>query len=534
MKKLVSLILCVIMVCCVGTYFAQADTNYCKLFEDNINILRWGMNGSADVAEGASFPMATIFDNLEMKLAFDYYKEGEDFVNIPADVFEEKAKKCFAVVDVNAMRAYEEDFYNQETDSTDKRKIYDEAQNVYVFPAAGGFGDPSRYVVMGYVESNGKYTVYSYFIDPSEADDTLTGEEGKDYFVYEGQKCKIDHTIKNVVETDGTDVKFHSWEKISAVPEVDGMITPPAQSDGKDPDDTSSNPDTSKPSDSSKPEDSSKPSNSSNPDGSKPDDTSSNPDESQVVTPPLEGNPLVTVFAPQSVKLEAEVNAFPESTIVKVEEIKDGAKLASVKKALSGVAERFVAYEITAQCKNVTVQPNGLVKAIFNIPEDYKTNRVVFYYVSENGVKEEVPSYVNEENRTVVAELPHFSTYVVAETNKPIDAAQAEIEKLKKDENPEDGGSVIWIIIIIVIALGVGGGIAAFFIINKKKSANVKPVKPQNESKPQRKPIKPQHNEGFGFVIVSNDDESETDSSEDNESVNENADSENEDKGKEN
>ncbi len=529
MKKLVSLILCVIMVCCVGTYFAQADTNYCKLFEDNINILRWGMNGSTDVAEGASFPLSTIFDNLEMKLANDYYKEGEDFVNIPAEVFEEKAKKCFAVIDVNAMRAYEEDFYNQETDSTDKRKIYDEAQNVYVFPAAVGFGDPpSRYVVMGYVESGGKYTIYSYFIDPSEADETLTGIEGKDYTIYEGQKCKIHHTIKNVVETDGNDVKFHSWEKISAVPEVEGLITPPAQSDGKDPDDTTSNPDTSKPSDSSKPEDSSKPGNSSGPDESKPDDTtSSKPDESQVVTPPLEGNPLVTVFAPQSVKLEAEVNAFPESTIVKVEEIKDGAKLATIKNALSGVAEKFVAYEITAQCKNVTVQPNGLVKAIFNIPADYKANRVVFYYVSENGVKEEVPSYVNEENRTVVAELPHFSTYVVAETNKPIDAAQAEIDKLKNDEKSEDGGSAIWIIIIIVIALGVGGGIAAFFIIKKKKED----AKPKTRPQPQHKPIKPQNNDEFGFVIVGNDDAPETEPSENNESANENADSENEDKG---
>ena len=524
MKKIVSLILCFILVCGVGTYFAQADTNYCKLFEDNINILRWGMNGNADVAEGASFPLSTIFDNLEMKLANDYYKEGEDFVNIPADVFEEKAKKCFAVIDVDAIRAYEEDFYNQETDSTDKRKIYDEAQNVYVFPAAGGFGDPSRYVVKGYVENGGKYTVYSYFIDPSEADETLIGDEGKDYFVYEGQKCKIDHTIKNVVETDGTDVKFHSWEKISTVPEVEGLITPPTQSDEKDPNDTTSKPNdsSSKPNDTtSKPDDSS-----SKPGESKPEDTtSSNPDESNVVTPPLESNPTVAVLAPQSVKLEAEVNAFPESTIVKVEEVKDGAKLATIKNALSGVSGKFVAYEITAQCKNVAVQPNGVVKATFNIPEDYKANRVVFYYISESGTREEVASYVNEENRTVVAEIPHFSTYVVAETNKPVDAAQAEIDKLNNAGKTEEGGSSLWIIIvIIVIALGVGGGIAAFFIIKRKKEETEPKTRPQPQ--PQRKPIKPQNNDSFGFVIVNPEDESENE-----ESSNENTDSENENKG---
>lgn len=467
MKKLLSMILCVILLCSVFVTSVSAATNYCDLFQSHVRSLRWSLelNGYNSVAEGQEFPTIVMMDYIKMKIMDDYVDETHEYSRIPASVFETKVKKCFAVVDVNKLRSFEEDFWNVEIDGMDKRKIYDEATNTYVFIAAGGVGDSATYAISGYIKKGSKYTVYSHFIDLSEEGEEVTGVEGKDYFVYEGQKYKIYHSLKNVVETDGTDVKFHSWQQVSSVPSASEMITPSTKVEDPVTSTPSSNTQSSKPTES-------KPT-ASTPATSKPEENTATSSEtttsSDTTSATDEEKPLVTVAKTDTAKLETEENVFPEDTVVKVEEIKETEKIDTIKVALKEVSEKFVAYEITAECKNVSVQPDGKVKATFNIPDGYDLNKVAVFYVADNGNTEKLTSSVDKDSKTVVAELTHFSTYVVAETNTvQIPKESVGTTGASEDENTEKGGALLWIIIAVAVIIIAGGAVAYIFIFKKK------------------------------------------------------------------
>ena len=63
----------------------------------------------------------------------------------------------------------------------------------------------------------------------------------------------------------------------------------------------------------------------------------------------------------------------------------------------------------------MTVQPNGKVKVVFNIPENFDPAKTVLYYVSEDGNYEKIPLTISSDKKTATAELTHFSTYVLSE-----------------------------------------------------------------------------------------------------------------------
>lgn len=487
MKKILSLILCIILVCSIGSWSVSAATNYCKLFEDNIRSLRWSLNfnGDKSVAENTSFPIEVIMDYIKMKTMFTYTEDNQEFVSIPASVFETKAKKCFALIDLNAMRSFEEDYWNSTTQAMDKRKVYDSTKKAYVFFAAGGVGDSTTYAIRGYSKNGNKYTVYSHFIDLSEPNDTTAGE-GMDYFVYEGDKYKIYHTVKNVVETDGTDVKFHSWEKVSSYPAESSLITVSTKLEDEKPAQSKPSGSSSNTSSASKPTQSTTTSSTaiqSKPTASSSTSTtvesnqsttsqtgSETPVSSEETTSSEVEKPLVTVATTETAKLETEANVFPEKTVVKVEEIKETKTIETIKTALKDITENFVAYEITAKCDNVSVQPDGKVKATFNIPEGYDLEKVAVFYVADDGKTEKLNSSVDKATNTIIAELEHFSTYVVAETN--IVSSESTEESTTEttgeaEPKPAKNNAVLWIVIIVVLVAALGA-VLYFFVIKKK------------------------------------------------------------------
>jgi hypothetical protein len=84
------------------------------------------------------------------------------------------------------------------------------------------------------------------------------------------------------------------------------------------------------------------------------------------------------------------------------------------------VAEKYVAFEFTAKKDGTTVQPNGALAVTFAIPAGYSTN-VKVYYMAKNGTLENVKATVNAADRTVTAQLSHFSTYILADADsKPV------------------------------------------------------------------------------------------------------------------
>jgi len=440
MKKIIALILSLILLCGIFAVSASAATNYCEEFNTAVKMLCWWIEGN-EVKEGEDFPVyaviqRTLFSIDENKYAIE--KNG-DYVlktQVPAADFEGVAAKHFAKFSTADLHADES---------------YDEAKNAYIFDMGSGRGSLFYYCVYGYTGTN-KYTVYSAFIDGSKRLDSAPAgkTEGKDY-IREGDKFYlVIHWLKTVVEK-GDEVKFHSWEKVASIPDV--SLVRNEKTLEKKPEATSSQVTSSATS-----------SETSSQATSSAVETSSQAESNATQAPIININQVIYVNI-ENVTIESVNNVFPEGTVVNVVMVTDEKQLKIVKTALKELTQKFVAYDITAKSENVTVQPDGTVKATFAIPEGYDHNKVGVVYVSEKGKTEVVPSVVNKETGKVVASLSHFSTYAVVE----IENADSLTTGAKAQTAP-----IIWVLIFIAIVAALCGGFAAwYFLYFKKKGVNI-------------------------------------------------------------
>lgn len=111
--------------------------------------------------------------------------------------------------------------------------------------------------------------------------------------------------------------------------------------------------------------------------------------------------------------VEISTEAFPEKTVLKVQEVKpEEVKYQTAKTALPK-AIKLDAYEITAESEGVKVQPDGTVSVTFPIPESYDSTKhdIEVYFVADDGTTEKINASTTADG--VVAKLSHFSTYVV-------------------------------------------------------------------------------------------------------------------------
>ncbi len=114
------------------------------------------------------------------------------------------------------------------------------------------------------------------------------------------------------------------------------------------------------------------------------------------------------------VRFEVPKTVFEEGTTVTAETVVSGEVYQRAETAVSPVARQFTVYEFNAVKDNVRVQPNGTLSVTFQIPENYSTNAAV-YYVAEDGTSEKLEATVDAVSRTVIAQLSHFSTYVLVD-----------------------------------------------------------------------------------------------------------------------
>ena len=191
---------------------------------------------------------------------------------------------------------------------------------------------------------------------------------------------------------------------------------------------------------------------------------------------------LVVLVQTDSATVEATPDAFPADTQVKLEALAADALSAPVKTALQELAQKFVAYEITANAHGAAVQPGGTVKGTFAIPAGYDLDRVAVLYVSPDGKTETISSTVDRVNGKIIAELSHFSTYVVAEldgvaastatvvtTTTTATGTDTDTDGETPDSDTAPGGFP-WGIVVVIAAVLITGGIAAwYFLIFRKK-----------------------------------------------------------------
>ena len=124
---------------------------------------------------------------------------------------------------------------------------------------------------------------------------------------------------------------------------------------------------------------------------------------------------LISVGKTEEVEVKAAENVFPENTVVEIKPVTSGDSYKAADTALKETAEKFTVYDITATSDNVSVQPNGTVKATFDVPTEYDLDKVGVVYISDNGKVETLSSSVDKESKTVTAQLSHFSLYAVIE-----------------------------------------------------------------------------------------------------------------------
>lgn len=115
------------------------------------------------------------------------------------------------------------------------------------------------------------------------------------------------------------------------------------------------------------------------------------------------------------ITVNAAAGVFPADTVINIEKIADKSTLKNVESVLKNIGTKSIAFNITATSNSTTVQPNGKVSVTFAVPKEYDMNKVALYYVSDKNVAQKLEITKDTANRTVTAELDHFSVYALTE-----------------------------------------------------------------------------------------------------------------------
>ncbi len=466
MKKIVALCLCFVLVLSLGILPTSAAANVHDEFES----LVWFEIYKCQYAQPNGFSASVIFD----EMAEDYAQTLDiDWWADNAPAYAEASKADFekfvnARYDVSnatweAIREQNIGYYDRLKDEYFTVPFFDVQKQVYRIPAIGGYGGgtpTTRYI--GYAKDGEFYNVYLQLIDYVETQPT-TGVEGKDWVKTEimGEtlyEIPSQNYRKYVVTYQNGILKKYKSTDETAVPANlvkagEGVTTTTTTTTTTATTTTTTTV----------------------PAATTTTAAATTTTTAAAVTTTTEApvttttstvleKPLVIVAKNETVTLESVADAFPKDTVVAIDEIKETAKLESVKLAVKETAKAFVAYEITATSNNVAVQPNGKIKATFAVPADYDLANVGVFYVSDDGKVEAIPCTVDTATGTVIAELSHFSTYIVAEKN---------IVETITPEQPQNQTSYTWLWIVIAAAVVlVGGGAAWYFLSSRKKAEN--------------------------------------------------------------
>ena len=405
MKKSISLLLSVIMLFSAGAMAVSAEEkeeNLCDKFEHLEDLHPFG----ATLSPFSIFTMAEWTTNQTPQIYDDYYfTESEGNIDedgycyeykVPAELFEKRVGELFALdksVNELVLEAMEED---PEYPSV---KYYEDTDEYAYF--IGGYGGPKSwsYQFIGYTKNTDNYSVYIEKMpdlfdsleellggtdEPEDSENIKVNEDGKYYVALPKES---ESHVKMTVNYDGKNVQIITSEEIDERPNDADLIVPEE----------------------------------------KPTET-----------------PKVDYDTPEGIEIEGDT-AFPENTVVKVENVSKGEIFERAEKSLSNVAEKgkIAVFEFSATKDNATVQPNGKVKVSFDLPANLSADNLKMFYVTEDSKTEEIAITVDKENKTVTAELEHFSTYVLCnvKTTPPTDTDTTNGNDTTSNEttNPQTG-----------------------------------------------------------------------------------------------
>lgn len=233
MKKLLCLCFCVLLLCCAMpvTTYAIAE-NHCEVFgrqvEDLWDHIFWHQGSfGVEVILEKSVPYfeSEYITEIRNPGTWEQVKE----YTMPEEALKAAINKKFHVEDMAAFRQ------DVEGRHPELYSTYNAADNTYCItvPMLGGWGSAEVYALYGYTVDGDIYTVYGYTADRAyeKPEDAI---EGVDYVMVSGEPALIESIHKCVLEFDGENIRYYSWEDIDSIPNTEDMITPlsPGDADG--------------------------------------------------------------------------------------------------------------------------------------------------------------------------------------------------------------------------------------------------------------------------------------------------------------
>lgn len=232
MKRIISLLMCIVLVCSMFTVTVNATENYFATFHSEIQKLWFAVvfgGGENNIYEFTPRQIKWVtdykidrnqYDSYDKLIEYSYgdttYSYTLRYYAIPADVYEAQALKLFNISDISILR-----------NDVDNDPKYNAETHTYDMPDAGGMGDSITYATKGYKAiGDGKYEVYGYTVEQAyeKPDGAILGV---DYIIMPyGNAAEILKCLRITVEYNGTDVKFLSWETITLeeIPADDDLV----------------------------------------------------------------------------------------------------------------------------------------------------------------------------------------------------------------------------------------------------------------------------------------------------------------------
>ncbi|MBR2337954.1 MAG: discoidin domain-containing protein [Clostridia bacterium] len=168
--------------------------------------------------------------------------------------------------------------------------------------------------------------------------------------------------------------------------------------------------------------------------------------------------------------LETQEGVFTEGTVVSVEEITDETVKAKITDALVEITTKFKAIHVAAAQNGVAVQPNGSVKLIFAVPENFSES-IALYDVSGETIQQ-LESLCSEDNKTVSVTVETLGSIAICDISAVPGSADEGItdDAHAPAEKNHDG---VWYVIIGGIVVAAVAGAVVVTIILKKKEKTI-------------------------------------------------------------
>lgn len=431
MKKLLSALLAITMLVTAaffGTATASAEENLFDTFDYPLGGFIYNCGNGPYDADDIGYWAGQQYDDDDFKniewdgenITEPDYEDGySHYRQFPADKFDSFVHEVFE---------FEGDFRELiKAQEYVKTVEYHEADNTYIVLWDSGKGGGSIQLLRGYAKNGDTYSCYyqeaEWFETLEDIDcflKEILKEEGK---THETEKDRIitdeygfynfiisDSATKIDVSYNGKYIKILGSEEVDSIPALSELITKDTQ------------------------------------------------------------KPSVRYELEKGIKVEGDT-AFPAGTVITAKNVTSGTMLDASKKALAEIMtnDKIAVFDIAATANNTAVQPNGKVKVTFDLPENLSFDNLKLFYISEDGKAEEIKTAINKSNKTVSAELEHFSTYALCNVKAETATGAAASSEAVSTDIPKAGDESNLFIPIILSAISLFS-ISLIAIFTKKKN----------------------------------------------------------------